>query len=660
MGRWTRANSVARDLLNSCPPEHRGWEWDYLLGQTKEGVVSLTKFDTDWQRHGNNAVGPGGLRFSSDGKKMAVLNTAHLRVLDVANTAPTEDLNLEDPSLLAKVRHEWNGEARFGVAFSSDLRRLAATDNETVVVWDLATGKQVSRQSPEISPRLIHFLAFADEGSLSVVTTGFKNQGGKEKYMRPLVWDGVTGEAGSELEVHPVAIESHARYITSPTTVVDLASGSRVPIAIDVSRKLKACRFSSNGRWLFRHTVDGDKRDFFEVCDLNTGKINEVAAGIGPLDVSPQGDRLLTRSGIWDLARQQLILQLPGGTIGQWSPDGRRVAVAECAGWQIMYAPEHPELLPDKSDAPLTPYRKTIKLFRRTQPRYLAFSPDGTRIASASLDSTLRIWDAATGQPTLTFNGHTTPALNEHIAQSLHSFAFSPDGTRIASAGQTVKLWEAATGKEIRTFKRQNTQFTGVAFSPDGTRIAVGSTNGEVMLWDAATGTQLPTLKGHKGSISSVAFSPDGTRIASGSQDKTVTLWDATTGRATLTLREFADRVYRVTFSPDGRLIAASSHDGDVTLWDAVSGKRTLTIKGLDVAFSRDGRRLVSLSSGNSVKLWDAATGQELQTLTGHTAPVHCVAFSPDGTQIASGSMDETVIVWDLNTIPAAESTEQP
>src|SRR5262245_4401884 len=114
--------------------------------------------------------------------------------------------------------------------------------------------------------------------------------------------------------------------------------------------------------------------------------------------------------------------------------------------------------------------------------------------------------------------------------------AFSPDGTRVVSAsGDEIKLWNLASGQLIRTFLGHTPALPdgikSVAFSPDGARLLSGSDDMTVRLWDAASGQLIRTFAGHEGKVASVAFSPDGARVVSGSFDSTIKLWDAARGQ---------------------------------------------------------------------------------------------------------------------------------
>jgi eukaryotic-like serine/threonine-protein kinase len=276
-----------------------------------------------------------------------------------------------------------------------------------------------------------------------------------------------------------------------------------------------------------------------------------------------------------------------------------------------------------------------------------AFSPDGSRIVSASWDRTAKMWDARTGTPLLDLKGHTG---------AVSSVAFSPDGTRIitGSYDQTAKVWDARTGKVLVDVKGHSRSVKAVAFSPDAARILTGSGDGTAKIWDARSGKSLLELKGRMGEVDSVSFSPDGSRIVTGSDDS-ATVWDARSGIILLDLTSPTESVASVSYSPDGTQIVASSDYETAVVWDAQTGKRLFTLGGHSssvgsVSFSPDGSRIVTGSVDQTAKVWDAKSGAEILTLKGHTDQVTSASFSPDGSRVVTGSYDNTAKVWDARS----------
>lgn len=292
-----------------------------------------------------------------------------------------------------------------------------------------------------------------------------------------------------------------------------------------------------------------------------------------------------------------------------------------------------------------------------------AWSPDGFRIASASADKTVKVWDAVTGTKLQTYKGHADWVL---------ALAWSPDGKFIASGGangastatasdKTVQVWEAATLKLLYTFREHQDSIRSLAWSPDGSRIASASYDNTVKVWDAFTGLNLLTYTEHSAWIQAVAWSPDGTYIASGGQDYSVRIWDAATGKNRVPPIVHGDWVESLAWSPDSAYVATADGDNGsnghgehlVRIIDARSGQTKYSYRGhkdevSSVAWSPDGKRIASgtAKSEHAVQVWEALTGKHVLTYDNHQDTIWSVAWSPDGSLIASGSKDKTVQVW--------------
>ncbi|MEU5036261.1 NB-ARC domain-containing protein [Streptomyces rubiginosohelvolus] len=255
--------------------------------------------------------------------------------------------------------------------------------------------------------------------------------------------------------------------------------------------------------------------------------------------------------------------------------------------------------------------------------------------------------DAPAPELQRTLTGHTSP---------VRSLVIAPDGTWLATASNdgTVRLWDRVSGTCTATLTGHTGPVRKVVMSPDGTWLATNGDDGTVRLWDRVSGTCTATLTGHTDTVGSVAIAPDGTWLATTSHDETVRLWDRVSGTCTATLTGHTDTVGSVAIAPDSTWLATTSHDETVRLWDRVSGTCTATLTGHtgpvgSVAIAPDGTWLATSSHDESVRLWDRVSGACTATLTGHTDTVGSVVIAPDGTWLATSSHDGTVRIQNVN-----------
>jgi WD40 repeat protein len=273
----------------------------------------------------------------------------------------------------------------------------------------------------------------------------------------------------------------------------------------------------------------------------------------------------------------------------------------------------------------------------------LARSSDGSLLASAGDDATIRIWDPSAGTERLLIRGH----------RRIFAIDFSPDGSRLVSAGDdaTVRLWDVRTGAEVSVLTGHRGWVRAVSFSPNGRLIATAGNDGTVRIWNPDTGVLLATLDRHRDEVLACRFSPDGRSLVSAGSDGRVYLWNMDKPGEGTMLSSDAGEVHDCAFSPDGSLIA-SAGDREIRVRRRSTGACVAVLHGHEgpvrgIAFSPAGELLVSCGDDMTIRLWTMSSGTQIGSFRGHTRPINDVVILADGKHIASASDDTTVRIWE-------------
>jgi WD40 repeat protein/DNA-binding SARP family transcriptional activator/energy-coupling factor transporter ATP-binding protein EcfA2 len=444
-----------------------------------------------------------------------------------------------------------------------------------------------------------------------------------------------------------------------------------------------------------------DQRDRSQVQTRIATARQLAAASVANLDVDPELSILLARQAVDQVdvngaplpdavealhralaaSRVVLTIRTPATAALAVSPDGARLAAAGSIGIAEGVGDNgYGEANPAAGAGSGVPSTKAfvwdtsrggrlLSLAGATSPIHdIAYSPDGSRIATSGDNGTAFVWDAVTGKRLLALPDAGTGG-------GFMGVTFSPNGTKLATADGLgrIRIWQLHARRVVRTI-RAGEPVCGVAWSPDGTLVGAGqcgaynfSSKSASRVWDVRTGRLVFETNGlSAGGV--LRFAPDGRYLVTPTESGTAEIWKIKTHRLVKTLTGHSGQVTAVAYSPDGKLVATGGTDGTARIWDVRSGKQLLVLRGHDatvdaVDFTPSSRRLVTASEDGTVRIWNITPegSRDWLTLAADPGGVAGVAYSPDGRRLlTTGACDGKTKVWNAQSGSLISSTATP
>ena len=335
---------------------------------------------------------------------------------------------------------------------------------------------------------------------------------------------------------------------------------------------------------------------------------------------SPDGEYIATSGTIWEADSGECVRRLwaYGDEGVAWSPDGQKFAWGTTADDSCIY------IWNRQTDnvSELRGHASSVWC--------VAFSPDGTQLASASIDKTVKIWDLATGTVVQTLE----------IGDNVSDVAWSPDGELLA-LGESLQIWSVATGKRVALRKELDELCGRVSWRPDGRQLAVNTSGHWYILqrpdWDLVLEHNHSSIGTSDSAAGDIEWNPAGTQLAI-AQDTVVTVWDPVLDQSITKLAGHTDLVKSVGWSPDGRRLVTTDSQCEIRNWDLDSPLQPPVISTgaplQSLTWELDSNTLVSVDASNMTSsFWRVTDGAKIKEMPTHAVD-HVVerggVLSPD------------------------------